>query len=57
MAIRLFEEKFSQQAGEWRFSFEGAEQMITNDRDNFYFVDEKSANVGARVLFYGNKVT
>lgn len=54
-AIRLFREKFSRQVWEWRLSPEWVSMMITNNGDNFYFVDAKE--IGDRVLFYWNEVT
>ena len=56
-AIRLFWEKFSQQVWEWRLSPEPEQWKITNDRDNFYFVDDQAFDGNARIMFYGNEVT
>ncbi len=54
-AIRLYNQKFSRQASEWKYRFVNLPSSITNDRDNIYIIDDGSNY--DKIAFYGNKVS
>ena len=52
--VRLYEKNLSSEASRWKFDFEDGLSMITNDKENLYFVNyDGSWGLGYYVALYG----